>query len=124
MPPVSPASRPPGITPPPLRDDFTPRRFIDFQRAGVALFVAGVLALGIGIATGSKADGKSSPASALTPVAQVIAPPNAGPDVPGAPANPAPGPPANTVPPMTGPANAVAPAPPQPPGPAAPAPPE
>src|SRR6187397_2738351 len=114
MPPASSASRPPGRTPPPLRDDLIPRRFIDFQRAGVALFAAGVLALGIGIATGSKADGKSTPAVAsFTPVAQVVAPPNAGPDVPVAPANPAPPPANNTAPPGPAPAN---PAP--PPGPA------
>src|SRR3954454_9872135 len=99
MPPASSASRPPG-TPPPVRDDLRPYRFIDFQRAGIALFVAGVLALGIGVATGSKADGKSTPAVvSITPVAEVVAPSNAGPEIPVSPANNIPGPSTNAAPP-------------------------
>src|SRR3954464_8147012 len=69
--------------PPTTWDDLRPHRLIDFQRVGVALFVAGVLALGVGVATGGKADGKSTPATAsFTPVAQVVAPSSVGPDVP------------------------------------------
>src|SRR5688500_15084397 len=86
MPPAPDARRPPGFDPPQLRDALRPKRFIDFQRAGVALFVAGLLALGVGIATGSPANGKSSPEKATAPSLQAVAP-NSGPEIPPAPAN-------------------------------------
>jgi uncharacterized protein YkwD len=96
-------------------DDLRRHRVIDFQRVGVALFVAGVLALGVGVATGSKADGKSTPAAGITPVAQVVAPSSAGPEVPPvAPANVAPPLPPNNAPPAPAPANPAPPAPSQP----------
>jgi uncharacterized protein YkwD len=102
-------------------DDLRPHRIIDFQRVGVALFAAGVLALGIGVATGDKADGKSSsPAPGFTPVAQVVAPTSAGPDAPpvvtpsdtNVPPDTAPAPPANNAaPPAQPPSNSGPPAP-------------
>src|SRR3954467_12529563 len=93
-------------------DDLRPHRMIDFQRAGVALFLAGVLALGVGVATGGKADGKSTPAPGFTPVAQVVAPSNAGPDVPpAAPANGAPASVPNNAPPAPASGNPAPPAP-------------
>lgn len=65
-----------------------------------------MLALGVGVATGGKADGKSTPATAsFTPVAQVVAPSNVGPDVP-------PAAPSNANPPATN--NSAAPAAPNP----------
>jgi uncharacterized protein YkwD len=71
-----------------------------------------VIAFGVGIITGSPADGKSAPKAPSTPIAQVVAPAGSGPDIPPAPANAAPPPPANAAPPGPAPAGAAPGAPP------------